>query len=123
MLLEGGDLPTCHGDRPQPTVLMFNTTPFPKGREKCGRSLTLPVASVGGLLSYTEDGHSSQESRRSLVFPLLTIAPPPRWRRRRQTGMIMRMAMIALKRMQEMGPFLFLVNLNGMKKKTQRQRP
>jgi hypothetical protein len=26
-----------------------------------GRSLTLPVASAGGLLSYTEDGHSSED--------------------------------------------------------------
>jgi hypothetical protein len=103
------------------------------------RSVTLPIASAGGLLFYTEDGHSSEDvfvvnpltgEQKILGVPTLDNGPPPLWRRCRQTGMIMRMATISLKRMQKMGPlsslmnlnwtkFPTLVDLNGMKKNPQ----
>jgi hypothetical protein len=48
MLLEGGDLPACHGDRPQPTVPMFKTAPFPKGRESSSDCSSLPTFTTWG---------------------------------------------------------------------------
>jgi hypothetical protein len=44
-----------------------------------GRSVTLPVASVGGLLFYTEDGHSSEdvlEEQEILGVPTLDNGAP-----------------------------------------------
>jgi hypothetical protein len=91
------------------------------------RSVTLPVASAGGLLFYTEDGHSSEDvlvvnpltgEQKILGVPTLDNGAPPRWRRPRQTEMIMRMATISLKRMQKMGPLSSLMNLNWTKSLT-----
>jgi len=74
------------------------------------------VASVGRLLFYTEDGHSSEDvlvvnpltgEQKILGVPTLDNGAPLLWRRRRQTGMIMRMTTISLKPMQKMGLLSF----------------